>query len=91
MDNLTHFLTTLAVDPKMQGAFVKAPEALMDTAGLSRTQKTALASRDRAMISALFTTEFFQAGNIFVMDPGPDTLPDPDPPQPPDPSEGKGE
>ena len=81
MSDLTHFLADLAVNPSMQGAFVKTPEALMDAAGLSQTQKTALASRDRATIAALFVDEFSQAGYIF-MDPGPDPLPDPDPPRP---------
>jgi hypothetical protein len=89
MSNLLDLLTDLALDTKKQSAFLNNPSSLMDEAGLSETEQTAIASKETAKIVALFAGDRVPLAITFV-DPGPDPSPDPDPfppsgPQDPEP------
>ncbi len=84
MSQLFHLLTDLALDPKKQSVFINNPNALMEEAGLSEAEQTAMLSKEAAKITALFADEPVPLAMTFG-DPGPDPLPDPDPCPPPDP------
>ena len=85
MSNLLHFLTNLAINPREQEAFAKYPDAVMDKAGLSKSDRAMLKSGDGAQIAVTFADKLFQYA-FFITDPNPDPFPDPDPPDsdPPD-------
>jgi hypothetical protein len=89
MSSLFDFLTDVAINPKKQMALAKQPSAVMVAAGLSKTEWTALESKDSHTIAAASLSEMTQPFAICCVDPGPDPEPDPDPPSPP--SEPPGE
>ncbi|NEP00473.1 MAG: hypothetical protein F6K58_17680 [Symploca sp. SIO2E9] len=78
MSKLFHLLTDLAIDPKKESVFINNPSSLMDEAGLSEAEQSAISSKEAAKIAALFADERVPLA-ITSGDPGPDPLPDPDP------------
>jgi len=91
MNNLLHFLTGLAVEPKQQEMFAKSPTALIEAAGLSEASRAKLSTGDRAGVTTLFAEQLEThelvavMGSAVLTEPGPDPIPDPDPEPIPDP------
>ncbi len=83
MDNVSHFLIDLAVNPKQQQAFAKEPVTVMTKVGLSEADQMLLTYGNQAQVSATLADEFFKFAFMFG-DPNPDPWPDPDPPMPDD-------
>jgi hypothetical protein len=79
MSNLFDFMIALATDPKRQLAFAHAPAAVMEAAGLAKTDRVVLESRDGSQIAAIYAHELPEPA-FCVWDPNPDPMPDPDPP-----------
>ena len=83
MNKLANFLTDLAINPKQQLAFAKEPDAVMNTAGLSKMEQLMLKRGNFVQISTAIGNESFPYAQFFA-DPNPDPWPDPDPPPPDD-------
>ncbi len=83
MDNLSHFLIDLSVNPRQQQAFAKEPVTVMTKFGLSEADQMLLTCGNRAQMSGSLADEFFRFAYC-VAEPNPDPWPDPDPPMPGD-------
>ncbi|MEG5038831.1 MULTISPECIES: hypothetical protein [unclassified Microcoleus] len=85
MSKLFDFLTTIAVNPQQQIAFVNEPDAVRVAFGLSETDTILVESKSSTKIAAVFANEINWLA-VICCDPNPeDPFPDPDPEPEPEP------
>ena len=77
MTKLLEFLTDVAANPQKQVAFLQGSQGVLEAAGLTQAELSAIASKDSTRVAAAFADELYPVA-IALREPDPDPTPDPD-------------